>query len=168
VIWISLVLAVMAVAPHQVPPCPVEHAIAYNRETTPGTPPDDRSAVGGRQPISTSYFIYLVAGKGCPPIVTGVWVKGEFHGATVHRVVSPVRVANDAAVPTGESIVLVPKTSSDVYEVRLGDEARRTPASDEERRLAREDELVVVLQANGSARYCTVKTITRLPPAAGQ
>jgi hypothetical protein len=79
-----------------------------------------------------------------------------------------VRVANDAAVPTGESIVLVPKTSSDVYEVRLGDEARRTPASDEERRLAREDELVVVLQANGSARYCTVKTITRLPPAAGQ
>jgi hypothetical protein len=148
--------------------CPVERTIAYSRDTTPGIPPGGRTEGALRRPISTTYLVYLVVAKGGPPAVSGVWIKGTYFTVTLRRVQTPVVAEHDGAVPTGESDVLVPATSSTVYELRPGDEQPWSAGSAEEESLTRDNELVVFLRVGRSTRYCPVKTIERLPPVAGQ
>ncbi len=149
--------------------CPVKNTIAYSRDTTAGIPSGDRLSGATRPPIATSYFIYLVGGsQSTPPSVKSVWLKGKYYAVTVRKVSSPVLVEREPAVPTREKLVLVPATSSHVYELQIGDEKPCNADNDEERRLTGDNELVVVLRVGRSTRYCPVKTLTRLPPAAGQ
>lgn len=140
--------------------CPVENMFAYSRDTTSGIP--------SSAPISTSYFIYFVVEKDSRPNVRCVWLKGKHYTVTMRKVDSPVLVDREPAVPTGEKHVLVPATSSDVYELLLENESARSPKNDDEKRLTRDNELVVFLRVGQATRYCPVKTITRLPAVAGQ
>ena len=160
----SLCLAILIGAPG----CPVKNTIAYSRDTTAGIPSRDRSSATTQPPIATSYFIYLVGGQGTPPSVKSVWLKGKYYAVTVRKVSSPVLVEREPAVPSREKLVLVPATSSPVYELQIGDEKPCHADNDEESRLTRDNELVVVLRVGRSTRYCPVKTITPLPPASGQ
>jgi hypothetical protein len=148
--------------------CPVENTIAYSRDTTSGIPPGARIGDVPQPPVSTAYFIYLVVKKDTRPNVKCIWLKGKHYAVTLQKVESPVLVEREPAVPTGEKHVLVPATSSDVYELQLGNESDCCPNNNDEKRLTQNNELVVFLRVGRSTRYCPVETLTRLPPVAGQ
>jgi hypothetical protein len=162
---LSLLAAVGLAAPETA--CNVEETIAYSRDTTPGIPPGEGVAASPDKPLLTTYFIYLVVAKGTVPSVSGVWLKAKHYAVTLRKVTPPVMVEHDPAVPTGEKDTLVPATSSDVYQLLPGDERPWSPKGDDERQLTRANELVVFLRDGGSVRYCTVRSIKRLRPAAG-
>ena len=140
--------------------CPVKETLAYSRETTPGIP-------GRDAPIDVTYYIYLVLEKGAAPAVTGVWIEGRFHAATLQRVDSPVEVEHDVAVPTGEKDTLVGETSDDVYRVEPGDERTWSPGDGAERRATEDNQVVVFLKVGRATCHGTAKEIKVLRPAPG-
>ncbi len=147
---------------------PVCRTFAYSRATTPGIPAGRGVAADPGRAVSTTYFVYVAVPKGTRPSVRGAWLKGVYYAATLRKVPSPVTVEHDAAVPTGKKDVLVPATRSDVYQVSPAEEKAWTPASDAERRLTQDNEVVVFLEVNRATVYCPVKVITALAPTPGK
>jgi len=147
--------------------CPVEATIAYSRDTTPGIPQGPGVTGSPGEAVLTTYFIYVVVGKGTVPSVSGLWLKGAYYAARLEKVRSPVLVEHDTAVRTGEKDTLVPATSSDVYQLHPGEKHAWSPSSEGETQLTRNNELVVFVDAGGSRGACPVPTIKRLLPAAG-
>ena len=166
--WLLALCMLLAVGtPPAQPGCPVERMIAYSRDTTPGIPSGNGTSAPHGRRIHTSYFIYLVVGRGTVPSVSGVWLRGTYYAATLERVTPPVVVARDTAVPTGEKDTLVPATSSDVYRLHTGEAHDWSPENGDETELTRSNELVVFVETSGETAYCPVRTIKRLFPSAG-
>ncbi len=162
--WLPLLVSLTFAQPQS----PIQATYGYSRATTSGIPEGRGVAASPNRPISTSYFIYVVVRKGVEPSVRGVWLNDAFHEATLQKVPAPVTVDQNPVVPTGKKETLVPATSSDVYQVCPTGERRWTAANDTERRLTRENEVVVFIESNGATWYAPVKALKRLPPVPGR
>jgi len=162
-IFVVALATISAFAPAQLP---VISTYAYSRHTIPGIPEASRAERPPGAALPVSYFIYVVVKKGTPLSVRRAWVKGRCYSATLQRVTSPVLIEHDAAVPTGRTDTLVPKTSDDVYRVVLAAEESCKGDGDAANELRRHNEVVVSLEAGRSRRYGTARTVRALQPAA--
>lgn len=162
-IFLVALATISAFAPAQLP---VVSTYAYSRHTIPGIPEASRAEGPSKTALPISYFIYVVVKKGTPLSVRRAWVKGRCYSATLQRVASPVLIEHDAAVPTGRTDTLVPKTSDDVYRVVLAAEETCKGDGEAASELRRHNEVVVSLDAGQSRRYGTARTVKALQPAA--
>jgi hypothetical protein len=145
---------------------PVVSTCAYSRSTIPGIPEGPRAEGPSRNALPDTYFIYVVVRKGTALSARRVWVKGRCHAATLQRVASPVRIEHDAAVPTGKTDTLVPKTRNDVYRVVPGEEEGCGDEGRPFEELKNANAVVVALKIGRTVFYGTARTVTPLHPAA--
>lgn len=144
---------------------PVKETLAYSRETIPGIP-GKSGATSSQNPISTSFFIYVVIKKGATVSLAGVCVNGKSYLATWKRVESPVLIEHDASVPTGQKDTLVKKTSDDVYQLELGQQKSAECNAQGEENLAQRNDVVVFLKSGQSSWHGLADKLVPLHPAA--
>ena len=160
----SLLLLVLLLICSTINQSPVEETIAYSQSTISGVPGNEG---GGPSPnaVPTTYFIYVVVKKGTKVSLTGVCVQGKSYDGTLKRVQTPVKIENDANVPTGGKDILVKKTPDDVYQVELR-QAKICDCKDYgKNKLAQRDGVVVRLKSDESSWYGCIEKITPLRPA---
>jgi hypothetical protein len=146
-------------------------AFGYARETLPGVPTVQGSSEGegGRSTgkLPTEYFIYAETAPGTRASVKWVAVHGQFCAASLQRVSTPVLVDQDAAVPTGKKVTLVPATKNDVYRVVVGDKLAASLEDDKVGTLVQQNNAVVLMTVDNAPTYVLVKALRPLAPKAG-
>ncbi|MCU7548465.1 hypothetical protein OCK74_05025 [Chitinophagaceae bacterium LB-8] len=136
---------------------------AYEQKVIPGIAPARDVEEGGTvvrkatEP-EVQYYIFIAVPPGITRHPTSLWIKGKQFGVKAKETATPVErlITNDSV------IILVPRIEGKVLQLIP---VQTSPTQNQEgAELAKQNELVVVYQANGRIHYQAQERITTLDP----
>jgi hypothetical protein len=135
----------------------------YSRVTLPGIRPDTDD---DNHIFPKTYSIYAEVKKGTKLSVEGCWLDGKYYKASgVKKISSPV-IVSEPSIIANQKDTLVKKTANDIYEILQGEEKSRMPVDAAEKKLASQNQFVLIIKVNGKLQFVSSAKIKELSPAA--
>lgn len=134
---------------------------AFNREVSGGAMQSTDSNPHGNKKPFYHYFIYVETKAGKAPVISSVYLNGDYYSAQVQKVKTPVVIST----PEEEEIkhILVKQTKNPVYQIIVTRDNTNLPSAPTIKRQADTNEVLIKGILAGKSFTLMQKKIKKLP-----